>query len=257
MLKDIIIYTDGSSLGNPGPAGWGAVILVPDQNNSKLKIESEKCKVIELGGREKSSTNNRMEMMAVIQALKIVQKRKFKAKNIEIYSDSAYLLNGITLWIYGWVKNNWQTKNGTSVLNKDLWEELYKVSNDLTFSYKINWIKVAGHSGIQLNERCDAIANSWAANNTTILFTGNLKDYQKLFGEITFQENSIKSKNKKKNKKEAYAYVFNVDGKIGTVKTWADCQKKVTGKSKAKYQKVFSKTEEQDLIAQWTLNSLL
>ena len=173
MKKDeIIIYTDGSSLCNPGPGGWGSVLLSPDK------------KVIELGGREKESTNNRMEMTAALMALKEVEKRKIESKSILIHTDSSYLLNGITLWIYAWVKNNWKTKTGDPVLNQDLWEKLYKVQSNLKNKYEIEWIKVKGHSGVILNERCDVIATSFSANNTTILFTGNLGDYEKLFGII-------------------------------------------------------------------------
>jgi len=97
MNKDeIIIYTDGSSLGNPGSGGWGSVVIVLDE------------KVVELGGKEKQSTNNRMEMTAAIEALRLVQERKIKAKTINVHTDSAYLLNGITIWIFSWIKNNWR-----------------------------------------------------------------------------------------------------------------------------------------------------
>lgn len=252
MKKDeIIIYTDGSSLGNPGPGGWGSVLLFPD------------LKVIELGGREKESTNNRMEMTAGIEALKEIEKRKTKAKVIKICTDSSYLLNGITMWIYAWVKNNWITKTKEPVLNKDLWEILYKVESNLKNKYKIEWVKVSGHSGVHLNERCDQIATSFAGNNTTMLFRGNLKDYEKLFGKITtpsrfkvetpllHKEGRIKTKSR-----IAYSYVSAVGGKVFADKTWGECEKRVKGKSGAKYKKVFSKEEEQDLIAEWSLKSL-
>ena len=116
MKKDeIIIYTDGSSLGNPGPGGWGSVISSLDG------------KIIELGGKEKESTNNRMEMTAAISALRLVQERKIKGKVINIHTDSAYLLNGITVWVYSWMKNNWRTAAKEPVLNQDLWEEFFKL----------------------------------------------------------------------------------------------------------------------------------
>jgi ribonuclease HI len=255
--NEIIIYTDGSSLGNPGPGGWGSVLLFPD---SKVK---------ELGGREKESTNNRMEMMASIMALKEVEKtllrqgsagqRKISAKKIIIHTDSSYLLNGITVWIYSWVKNNWKTKADEDVLNKDLWEVLYKVQSNLKNKYEIEWVKVSGHSGVHLNERCDVIATSFSANNTTILFSGTFKDYEKLFGEIDFNETAVRAEkktSKNKNTKTAYSYVSAVGEKVFADKTWAECEKRVKGKSGAKYKKVFSKEEEQDLVAEWTLKSL-
>ncbi len=247
--NEIIIYTDGSSLGNPGPAGWGSVLIFPDK------------KVIELGGREKESTNNRMEITAGIMALKEIEKRKVKAKTIKIHTDSSYVLNGITMWIYAWVKNNWITKTKESVLNQDLWEKLFKVENNLKHQYKIEWVKVSGHSGVHLNERCDAIATSNAGNNTTILFRGNLKDYEKLFGPVAQTQgvqSSTLNKTKNKNKgKIAYSYVSFVAGKMHSDKTWSECEKRVKGKSGAKYKKVFSKEEESDLIAEWTLKSLI
>ena len=248
MKKDeIIIYTDGSSLGNPGPGGWGSVLLFPDK------------KVVELGGREKESTNNRMEMMASIMALKEVEKRKIKASTIKIHTDSSYLLNGITMWIHAWVKNNWKTKADEDVLNKDLWEILYKVQLNLKNKYEIEWVKVAGHAGVHLNERCDVIATSFSANNTTILFTGTLSNYEKLFGKINQEIPEVKTKkkgSKNKSSKTAYSYVSAVGEKVHADKTWAECEKRVKGKSGVKYKKVFSKEEEQDLVAEWTLKSL-
>jgi ribonuclease HI len=245
--NEIIIYTDGSSLGNPGPGGWGSVLLFPDG------------KVIELGGREKESTNNRMEMTAGIEALREVSKRKPDVKKIMVHADSSYLLNGITMWVYAWQKNNWLTKGKEPVLNKDLWEELFRLDFSLRTKYKVEWVKVAGHKGVHLNERCDEIATNFSANNTTILFRGNLKDYEKLFGPVE-QAQGVQSRtlNKiKKNKgKTAYSYVSAINGKIHSDKTWAECEKRVKGKSGAKYKKVFSKEEEQELIAEWTLKSL-
>jgi ribonuclease HI len=247
--NEIIIYTDGSSLGNPGPAGWGSVLLFPEG------------KVIELGGREKESTNNRMEIMGAIEALREVSNKKPEVKKVSIHTDSSYLLNGITMWVYAWQKNGWMTKIKEPVLNKDLWEELFRLDFSLKAKYKIEWVKVSGHAGVHLNERCDKIATSFAGNNTTILFRGNLKDYEKLFGKIsknhTKENSDIKTKSKKTAKRgEAYAYVSCVKGKIHSDKTWAECEKRVKGKSGAKYKKVFSKEEEQDLIALWSLKSL-
>lgn len=247
--NEIIIYTDGSSLGNPGPGGWGAVILFPDG------------KVIELGGREKESTNNRMEMTGAIEAFKEVSKRKLPIKRVIIHTDSSYVLNGITMWVYGWQKNNWMTKTKEPVFNRDLWEELFKLQFSLKMKYEINWVKVAGHAGVHLNERCDAIATSFAGNNTTILFRGSLKDYEKLFGSIrqshsTLSKKEEKPKSKSNKGKTAYSYVSFVGGKIYLDKTWVECEKRVKGKSGAKYKKVFSKEEEQEQIAEWTLKSL-
>ena len=105
----IIVFTDGSSRGNPGPGGWGAVVI------------EASGKVVELGGREDMTTNNRMEIAAALGALAHIHTRGI-AGDIEINTDSAYLLQGITMWVYGWEKNGWKTKTGDDVLNQDLWK---------------------------------------------------------------------------------------------------------------------------------------
>jgi ribonuclease HI len=256
--NEIIIYTDGSSLGNPGPGGWGAVVVIPFQGSGKSQVENKDLKVIELGGREAESTNNRMEMNAAIEALNLIQTKKVTANKIIIHTDSAYVLNGITMWVYGWVKNNWQTKTKDPVLNKDLWEILYKVENNLKHKIEIEWVKVKGHSGVLLNERCDEIATEFAASKRPLLFTGSLEDYEKLFGSIGKEnkEPTIKKSKKSSNGRLAYSYVSFVGGKIYADKTWVECEKRVKGKSGAKYKKVFGKQEEQELIGLWSIKSL-
>lgn len=251
MKKDqIIIYTDGSSLGNPGAGGWGGVLLFPDG------------KVKELGGREKESTNNRMEMTAIIEALKYIENlpagkvgNKIAGKSILVHTDSMYVLNGITLWIYSWIKNDWKTKTKEDVLNKDLWETLYKVESNLKHKYEIEWVKVAGHSGVHLNERCDEIATGYSGETRPMLFTGNIKDYEKMFGE--HKEDHTKPTHKKNSSKaKAYSYVSEVGGKVFADKTWAACERRVKGRSGAKYKKVFSEAEETELVGLWSLKSL-
>jgi len=147
MSKDIKIYTDGSSLGNPGPGGWGVVFV----ENNKI--------VGELGGHEKDTTNNRMELKAVIETLKYISKN-YKKENITIFADSNYVLSGITSWIHNWEKNGWKTANKKQVMNQDLWKELI----DLIRKYdnKISWEKVKGHSGHIYNDRADEIATAYA-----------------------------------------------------------------------------------------------
>jgi len=148
--KNIEIYTDGSSLGNPGPGGWGTVIVSDD------KI------IDELGGHDKDTTNNRMELQAAIEALKHINK-KHKECTIIIHADSAYVLGGITNWIFGWEKNGWRTSKKDPVLNQDLWKEL--VASVREFKGKIIWQKVKGHSGHIYNDKADLIATTYAAKN--------------------------------------------------------------------------------------------
>lgn len=146
-MKDIEIYTDGSSLGNPGPGGWGVVVI---SNGKILK---------ELGGSKKETTNNQMELSGAIEAIKYA-KKNLKNKNIKIHSDSAYVLGGITEWIFNWEKNNWKTANKKSVLNKELWQELILLARE--YEGKISWQKVKGHSGHLFNDLADKIANQKA-----------------------------------------------------------------------------------------------
>lgn len=138
MNEKVIIYTDGACSGNPGKGGWGALLIAGE--NKK-----------EISGAEKDTTNNRMELTAPIEALKLV-KRPCK---IKLYSDSAYLVNAFTNgWIYNWQKNGWKTADKKDVKNRDLWEEIYK----FTQIHKIEWIKVKGHSDNEYNNLCDKLA---------------------------------------------------------------------------------------------------
>ncbi len=145
MLKDkIIIYTDGAARGNPGPAGWGVVIL-------------RGGKTFEIGGRSDHATNNQMELTAAIEGLKYLSRNKLTGE-VEIFADSKYVILGATEWIWNWQKNNWRNAAKKPVLNRELWEELF----ELTQEFKPKWQYVAGHSGDKWNDRVDEIATSFA-----------------------------------------------------------------------------------------------
>ncbi len=134
------IYTDGASRGNPGPGGWGVVVL------------SER-EVRELGGGEPRTTNNKMELTAAIRALEACSDKK-----LTIYTDSEYVAKGMTEWIFNWQKKGWKTANKKPVLNQDLWQKLSSLAEDR----EISWKYVPAHSGIRLNERADEIATGFA-----------------------------------------------------------------------------------------------
>jgi ribonuclease HI len=133
----IDIYTDGACSGNPGPGGWGAILR---------KDATEK----ELFGGEALTTNNRMEMMAVIEALRAL-KTPVEAR---VHTDSQYVQKGISEWIHGWKRRGWKTANKEPVKNEDLWRELDR----LAAQHRIEWIWVKGHAGHEENERADALA---------------------------------------------------------------------------------------------------
>lgn len=159
--KSIKIYTDGSSLGNPGPGGWGVVIITNEELG--IKNKNPKTEIIEIGGCEKDTTNNRMELMAVIEALKYLPTRKdLVGRDVTIFADSNYVLLGITNWIHNWEKNNWKTANKKPVLNQDLWKELINLIRN--YKGKINWEKVKGHSGHIYNDKADEIATGCATS---------------------------------------------------------------------------------------------
>jgi ribonuclease HI len=155
----ITIYTDGSARGNPGPGGWGSILI------------GEKS-VVELGGRESHTTNNRMEMTATLEGLLFVKKHNLGTQ-VHIKTDSQYVLKGMTEWIEGWQKRNWIGSNKKPVLNKDLWEALLEASNELQVTYEY----VRGHMGIVGNERADTIATTFADSLPINLYNGSKDEY--------------------------------------------------------------------------------
>ncbi|MAV98605.1 MAG: ribonuclease HI [Rhodobiaceae bacterium] len=143
MTDKVEIYTDGACSGNPGIGGWGAYLKYKDN-------------VKELSGSAENTTNNRMELVAAIEGLKILK----KSSEVNLYTDSVYLKDGITKWIFNWQKNNWKNANKKDVKNKDLWIQLLEVVN----KHDINWIWVKGHEGNIGNEIADNLATSAISN---------------------------------------------------------------------------------------------
>ncbi|MBL6694052.1 MAG: ribonuclease HI [Proteobacteria bacterium] len=139
---NIKVYTDGACRGNPGPGGWGVYIINGNQTE-------------ELYAGDRSTTNNKMEMQAAISALMHLKNTK---SSIELYTDSNYLRQGITEWIYNWKKNNWRTSSKKPVANRELWIELDQLNSQMNVNW--NWIK--GHAGDPGNEKADELANKGA-----------------------------------------------------------------------------------------------
>ena len=135
------IYTDGGCTGNPGPGGWAAVILEDGEDPR------------EMSGGDDATTNNRMELTAVINALETVINIFGPCRNIEVHTDSQYVQKGISEWMRGWITRNWKTSAGKPVKNKDLWLQLKNLNDTLTVHWK--WVK--GHAGDEWNERCDEL----------------------------------------------------------------------------------------------------
>ena len=141
--KLIEIYTDGACSGNPGPGGWGAMIIYNNDSST-------------LSGGENLTTNNRMEITAIIKSLEMIEENS----EIKIYTDSKYVINGITNWIKAWKKNNWISSNKKVIKNVDLWKKL----DLLVQRKKISWQWVKGHSGNKMNEKVDEIARNEIIN---------------------------------------------------------------------------------------------
>lgn len=137
MTPKVVIHTDGACSGNPGPGGWGAILEWNGQ-------EKEIC------GGEAETTNNRMELMAAIQALESLK----KPCRVELHTDSQYVMKGISEWIHGWKRKNWRTADGKPVKNDDLWKRL----DAARLRHEVDWRWVKGHAGHELNERADALA---------------------------------------------------------------------------------------------------
>ncbi|BCV20604.1 ribonuclease HI [Moorella sp. Hama-1] len=139
-MKQVTIYTDGACSGNPGPGGWGAVLIYGDKRK-------------ELSGAEPRTTNQRMELTAAIEGLKALK----EPCQVRLHSDSAYLINAFRQgWLKRWQRNGWQTINKKPVENQDLWQELLQ----LTAQHRVEWVKVRGHSDNAENNRCDELARA-------------------------------------------------------------------------------------------------
>lgn len=146
-MPELFAYTDGACSGNPGPGGWGA-LLIAREGEQTLK-ERELC------GGEPDTTNNRMELLAAISALEALA----RASVITVVTDSAYVKNGVTGWIFGWKKNGWKTADRKPVKNVDLWQRLDEAQS----RHQVTWKWIKGHAGHEENERADALARAGMA----------------------------------------------------------------------------------------------
>ena len=243
---EIIIFTDGASKGNPGPGGWGAIVVENTEGAGKGRV-------IELGGGEKNTTNNRMEMMAVIEALThVFNNFKIKDQKIIVYLDSSYVLRGATKWVRGWQENGWITKGKKEVLNKDLWEKMSALLARKE-SDNIEWELLSGHVGIAGNERADKISTDFAGASQPKLLAGPLNEYKIDILNISHDatKKASKKKSSSRSKAKAYSYISMVKGIIKTHPTWAECEAQVKGVSGTRFKKATSAEEEREIIAEW------
>lgn len=244
--QPIVVFCDGASKGNPGPGGWGVVVVTPAGH------------VTELGGRDPHTTNNRMELTGAISAL---AELGGVAGPVAMYTDSTYVIKGIREWIWAWRRRGWKTAEGKDVLNRELWEAL----DDLVSARgkgAISWHYVRGHAGIPGNERVDEIADGLAQQQPVTLFRGALVDYPLPILDLPDDtdvparstSSSSSGPSKSGSKAKAHSYLSVVDGKPMRHATWADCERRVKGRSGARFKKATSAADEVAILRSWRVD---
>lgn len=233
-MQEILLFTDGASKGNPGRGGWGAIVA----GNGK---------VVELGGAEAHTTNNRMELMAALRGLQ--HAKQLPAGPRVLRTDSSYVINGITKWVHGWQKNGWKTKEKKDVLNKDLWSDLVEAAH----GQQVAWEYVGGHVGIAGNERVDFIASELALGKKVDLYKGAIEAYAvditNLAHDVVLKDRKLSSKSRTTTK--AFSYISEVDGQVLIHKSWAECEARVKGR-RARFKKAISPADEADIVAEFS-----
>lgn len=246
--SSILIFTDGACTGNPGPGGWGSIVARPDGT------------VAELGGSVPETTNNRMEMAAAIRALATLDDSP--SCSILIYTDSTYLIRGITQWIWGWRSRGWKNAEGKDVANRELWEELSRQVARLKPA-TIEWKYVRGHNGYPPNERCDEIAVSFATGKPEQLYIGNRDGYFIDLTEVPVEEPLPEPKKKSGDSSGGTSlgasgsgpttYLSYYAGVVTRHRTWAECERVVKGRN-AKFKKAKSSQDEKEILKSWGLD---
>ena len=232
----IIVFTDGAAKGNPGPGGWAAVIVMPGD------------RVREFGGGSPHTTNNRMELTGPIEALAHL---KTTTGRIAVYTDSTYVIRGISEWLPNWQRRGWRTIEGKEVLNRELWERLWSLVQDRADS--VEWHYVRGHSGIPGNERVDEIANAFALQAAPDLYEGPVSQYSTAIFDIPADTGvplAAGNKTSGSNRKP-YSYLSVVDGVAKRHLNWPDCEQRVKGRSGARFKKAMSASDEAAILKAW------
>ena len=224
-----VAHTDGSCLGTPGPGGWGVHIEFPDG------------RVVEMGGGEDSTTNNRMELRAAIEAARAMA----GLPSATIITDSQYVKRGITEWMTGWKRKGWITATGAPVVNRDLWEEL-----DREAGPHIAWEWTRGHSGDLGNERCDEIAGWFSKSVAALRRQGRPAAARPLPGGSN-GATAPSSRPSGRGNPPGTSYVSVVDGIVKRHATWPECEARVRGVGRARYKKVRGPSEEREVLQRW------
>lgn len=240
-------FCDGAAKGNPGPGAWGAIIRRMDGT------------VVERGDRQVPTTNNKMELAAAIAVLEELEGLEGP---LVLFSDSSYVLRGITEWIGGWKRRGWVTATGTPVANADQWRTLDALAKGRGNAKAIDWRYVPGHAGVPGNERADEIASELALEREVQLYVGPADGYGvELDRDLPLDDGSMRNPQKAKSRgkgssgKKAFSYLSFVDGKLERHATWPECERRVKGRSGARYRKAASAADETAIVVSWGLSA--
>ncbi len=234
-----VLFADGSAKGNPGPGGWGAIVV------------TAAGVVTELGGGTAHTTNNRMELTAVIEALRHL---RATPGPVALHTDSTYVIRGIREWIHAWRKRGWKTTEGGDVSNRDLWEALSALQVERARAGAITWHYVRGHSGVPGNERADEIASGFAESARPALYHGPLVRYAVAVMDLP-EDTRVPERRpgapSRGRGARPHAYLSLVDGRVERHTTWAECEQRVKGRSGARFKKAMSPADEADILRAW------
>lgn len=239
--QPIVIFTDGAAKGNPGPGGWGVVIVTPDGQ------------VLELGGAMAPTTNNKMELTGAIEAL--LQVRDLSG-TVAIHTDSTYVITGIREWIFAWLRRGWKTAAGAEVMNRDLWERLWGLVS-ARGKGAVQWHYVRGHVGIPGNERVDEIADAFATGRDPELYRGPLIGYSRSVLDLPSDTSLPKRAAGAiagKSRAKAHSYLSVVDGTPMRHGTWTECEQRVKGRPGARFKKATSAADELAIWREWRVD---
>jgi ribonuclease HI len=243
MDRSTIVFTDGAAKGNPGPGGWATIVITPEGT------------VTELGGGSPHTTNNKMELSGALAALEHLADHPGP---VAIYTDSTYLIQGITKWVWGWRKRNWKTAQGGDVLNRDLWQRLADLVG-ARGAKNVDWRWVRGHVGTPGNERVDEIAVAFALRKPTRLYHGPIAGYTldilTVPDETTLPTRTATAAAGGRAKTAAHSYLSVVDGVPMRHATWAECERRVKGRSGARFKKSTSAADESAILREWGIDS--
>ncbi|WP_043428607.1 RNase H family protein [Cystobacter fuscus] len=241
--RPTVVFADGACSGNPGPGGWGTIIV------------TSAGEVTELGGHEPETTNNRMELTAVGKALRHLERTPGP---LLIHTDSTYVIQGITRWAFGWSRRGWKTAEGGDVANAVYWKRLMALLAERKQTFPpeaaaVEWRYVRGHAGVPGNERVDEIAVAYSKGRSVRLYVGPLSGYGVDVLQVP-EDTSLpeeKPRQREGSSAKAYSYLSEVGRSVKRHATWAACERRVKGVPGARFKKTRSAQDEVKVLEEW------